>query len=142
MSNEDRLIEALGPSFDGAEREVDEALIDEIVGAMSAIASPALTGKMSGGQSFEANFEGLDGLREAWSDWLATFARVRFEIDEMQAVGENVVTFARQYGVTHHSEVPIEQPSAAVWKFRDGCLVRIEFHLDRERALESARQPA
>jgi ketosteroid isomerase-like protein len=48
----------------------------------------------------------------------------------------------RQIGTTRHGGVEIAQPSAAVWKFRDGRLVRLEFHLDREEAMASAAELA
>jgi hypothetical protein len=40
--------------------------------------------------------------------------------------------------VTRHDAVEIEQPSAAVWKFRGDELYRVEFHLDRRAAERSA----
>ncbi len=58
-------------------------------------------------------------------------------MEAVEEVGENVLTLVNQVGTTRHG-VEVEQPSAAVWKFRDGLLARVEFHLDRERARESA----
>jgi ketosteroid isomerase-like protein len=142
MSNAERLIAVLEPSFPTAEQEVDEALIDRIVAAIAGLADDHITGAMHGGANFTATYEGLDGLREAWRDWLETFARIRFEVEDVEEIGENVVTLARQIGTTRHGGVEIEQPSAAVWKFRDGRLVRIEFHLDRDEALASAGSTA
>ena len=49
--------------------------------------------------------------------------------------------FVRQIGTTRHG-VEMIQPSAAVWKFADGLIVRIEFHLDRDEAVASAERPA
>jgi ketosteroid isomerase-like protein len=142
VSNAERLIEVLEPIFPEEEIEVDGALIEGLVAGAGDLAADDLVVVMNGGGGFEATFEGLDGLVEAWGDWLATFSRVRFEIEDVQEIGQNVLTLVRQMGVTRHGEVEISQPSAAVWKFRDGRLVRIEFHLDRELALKSAGRPA
>jgi ketosteroid isomerase-like protein len=142
VSNAERLIAALEPVFSSEEIEVDAALVDRMVAAVAGLAADDVVCVMSGGENFEATYEGLEGLRAAWADWLEAFARIRFEIEEVQQVGENVITLGRQTGVTRHDEVEIVQPSAAVWKFADGVLFRIEFHLDREIAFESARAPA
>jgi ketosteroid isomerase-like protein len=138
VSNAERLIAALEPVFSSDEIEVDAGLIERMVASVGELADEDVVGVMSGGESFEATYEGLDGLRAAWTDWLGTFARIRFEFEDIQQVGENVVTLGRQIGTTRHGGVDIEQPSAAVWKFRDGRIVRIEFHLDREAAFRSA----
>ena len=61
---------------------------------------------------------------------------------DVEEIGDNVLTLARQIGTTRHGGVELEQPSAAVWKFRDGKIVRVEFHLDRDLAQASAREPA
>jgi ketosteroid isomerase-like protein len=141
VSNADRILEALAPVFSLDEVEVDAALIERLVSALGEVAADDVVCLMSGSESFQATFEGLEGVREAWTDWLEVFATVRIELEEVEVVGENVVTLARQTGITRHSQVEVVQPSAAVWKFRDGLIARIEFHLDRAEALASARKP-
>ena len=140
-SNADRLIEALAPAFSAVETEVDEALIERMIEAIAPLAADDVVGTMSAMGTVERPFEGLDGLRELWADWLGTFERIRFEMEGVEQIGDNVFTLARQVGTTRHG-VDVEQPSAAVWKFRDGLIVRVEFHLDREAALRSARSDA
>ena len=141
MGNAERLIEALATAFPDGEADVDEEVVERMVAAVAPLAAPEVTGMMSGGGgTFEAEYQGLDGLREAWSDWLSTWKRIRFEIEGIEEIGEHVVTFGRQVGTARHG-VDIEQPSAAVWKFADGKLVRVEFHLDRDAARASARGP-
>lgn len=139
MSNSERLSEVLAEVF-GAEGEidVDDALIDRMLIALRPLTAPDLTGMMTGQGAADRRLDGVEGLRTAWADWLDSFACVRLEFEGMEQVGENVVVLARQIGTTRHG-VEIEQPSAAVWKFRDGMLTRVEFHLDRAAALESAR---
>jgi ketosteroid isomerase-like protein len=142
MSNAERLAVALEPIFGTDEVEVDSQLVDRMVAAASELTNDQTTIVMTGGGQFQGTYEGPEGMREAWSDWLETFSRVRFQIEGIEEVGENVLTFARQVGTTRHGGVEIEQPSAAVWKFRGDKIVRIEFHLNRDAARESARSPA
>ncbi len=143
MSNSDRLISILGEMFGVDEVEVDAALIDRMISALEPVAADDIVCLMAGtDDSFVATSEGLEGLRGVWADWLGTFASVRFEIESMDEVGENVVVMARQIGTTRHGGVEISQPSAALWKFRDGVVQQVEFHLDRDMAMESARKPA
>jgi ketosteroid isomerase-like protein len=140
MSNADRLMAALAPVFGGGELDVDEALIARIGNSLDEISGDEISGEMTADSSFSTEFQGRDGLQATWADWLETFQRVTLELEEVFETGENVVTFVNQTGTTRHG-VAVEQPSAAVWKFRNGKLVRIEFHLDRERARASAGEP-
>jgi ketosteroid isomerase-like protein len=141
MSNAEQLMATLAPIFGVGERDVDEALIQEIGDSLDHLASEEVTGSMTADSSFTTEFEGRDGMLVVWADWLDAFDRVRLEIEDVEESGENVVTFVSQVGTTRHG-VDVAQPSAAVWKFRDGELVRVEFHLDRDKARESASEPA
>jgi hypothetical protein len=138
MTNAERLMAALAPIFGEGELDVDDSLIDRIGDSLDEISDPEkITGAMTADSSFTTEFQGREGLQATWADWLETFSRVRLELEEIEEVGDNVITFVNQTGTTRHG-VDIEQPSAAVWKFRGKTLVRVEFHLDRDRARASA----
>lgn len=139
VSNAERLNQVLARVFSSPETAVDNALITRMVEGLEPITDEQVTVEMVGAEDFAASFQGISGLHEAWADWLEAFAEVRFRVEDMKAVGENVVTFGTQIGTTRHGGVEIEQPSAAVWKFHDGRIQRVEFHLDRETALRSAQ---
>jgi ketosteroid isomerase-like protein len=85
-----------------------------------------------------AIYEGLEGYVEAWRDWLAPYESYRAELEGWFDGGDNVVLFVRQVAQTAVGGVPIEAESAVVFSFREGRLVRLEFHLDRDRALKVA----
>jgi SnoaL-like domain len=140
MSNADHLLQALQPVFGEAERVVDEELIDQTIAALDRIGAPEISGSMNAGAGFQIDFDDFEGLRKAWADWLGAFAAVRIEIEDVEEIGDNVLTMVKQSGKTRHG-VELTQPSAAVWKFRDGLVVRVGFHLDREAAIESASEP-
>ena len=141
MSNAERLMNVLAPIFGAGELEVSDALIRRIGDALEPIRVDEITGVMMGDSTFSTEFEGRQGLEDTWADWLETFTTVTLEMEAIEEMGDNVVIFVKQVGTTRQG-VEVEQPSAAVWKFRDGLIVRIEFHLDRERARESANVPA
>ena len=141
MSNSERLIAALAPVFASGEAAVDPKTIDRLAAGLAGHATDDFAVEMHGpDEVFVSRREGIEGLRQSWADWLDTFSEVRLEIEGVEEHGENVITYARQVGVTRVGGVEIEQPSASVWKFRDGLVHTVEFHLDRERAERSARE--
>ena len=143
MSNAERLLTAIGAEFPEGDIEMNLAVLERMLAALAPISTDDFVTLMTGpDESFERSGTGPDGLREAWADWLDTFGSVRFEIEGVEEVGASVLMLGKQTTITRHGGVEIEQPSAALWKFRDDKLVRIEFHLDRDRAYESAREPA
>jgi ketosteroid isomerase-like protein len=81
---------------------------------------------------------GADGFREAWLDWTSPFESFQIEIERVIDAGDRVVSLVRQTGRTKTGGVEIEAAAAAVWTIRDGKLTRVEFHLDREKALQAA----
>ena len=139
MSNAETVIEALDGVFTEEEAEVDEATIERLIAALAPVTAPDVVMTMRGSDDlFVGTYEGLDGLRAGWSDWLESFDTVRFRLEGVEELGDNVLTNVHQVGATRHGGVEVEQPSAAVWKFRDGKIAAVEFHLDRERARASA----
>ena len=83
-------------------------------------------------------YHGIDGLRAAWADFLHAFDSLRIEFGEMSEIGEAVLDHVILKGVPRGTTAEIEQPAAAVWRFRDGLLRRVEFHIDRDAARQSA----
>ena len=142
MSNSERLIEVLAQEMGGLEPLMDEVRVDAMVRALGPLATENFTCGMIA-MDVAQEFEGVAGLRAAWNDWLEAYSELHFRIHEFRDVGENVLMLVDQVGITRHGGVEVEQPSAAVWMFRDGRLRRVEFHLDRraaERAAEEQQQ--
>ncbi|MGH2993997.1 MAG: nuclear transport factor 2 family protein [Solirubrobacterales bacterium] len=84
------------------------------------------------------SYRGLRGFLEFWTDWLEPWESFSIETAEFLDAGDKVVQLARQTGRTESASAPIEGQGAAVMTFRDGTLTRIEFHLDRDRAMKAA----
>jgi ketosteroid isomerase-like protein len=83
-------------------------------------------------------YKGLDGYVAAWRDWLEPYESYRADLEEFMDADDKVVMFVRQLGRTAVGGVPIEAESAVVFVFTGGKLARLEFHLDRKRAMKAA----
>ena len=133
MANSERLLEVLAPAMGGLEPRIDKESIDRMVAALRPLADDDFTCGMIA-MDVRQEFPGVDGIRRAWTDWLEAYTELHFRIHEFRDLGENVLMLVDQVGITRHDGVEVSQPSAAVWMFRDGRLVRVEFHLDQKAA--------
>ncbi|MGI8460816.1 MAG: nuclear transport factor 2 family protein [Solirubrobacterales bacterium] len=143
MSNAERLIAVLGPVLADEDNIANEAGIDRLATAVAELAYEDFACEMISVGGVAQTFEGADGMRAGLNDWVQMFTEMRFEVDDFRVIGENVLFFARMVGITRHGGVEMEQPSAAVWKFRDGRIYRVEWHMDRaaaERSAQSAQE--
>ena len=86
----------------------------------------------------QTEYRGFAGLIDGWRDWLGPWASYEVSVEELIDAGERVVALAVLRGQTLRDCVQIEQPGAAVVTVSAGKISRVEFHLDRREALESA----
>jgi len=78
-------------------------------------------------------YSGPEGFQQAWREWVEAYESYTIEIEEITEGTEGrVLILALQHGRTKTGGVEISEPAAAVWTVRDGKLVRLEFHLDRD----------
>jgi ketosteroid isomerase-like protein len=84
----------------------------------------------------QTEFTGLDGLREAFLDWIAPWATYYDEIEDVFAVGDDrVVVLGHEHGYRRDTEAEVEAESAGVYFLRDGKIARIEYYANRAEAL-------
>ena len=84
---------------------------------------------------------GHEDLRGYWREWLAAWETVRFEIDDLFAVGDHVVQFQRQLVRGRHSGVELEMADyAQVWSFRGERISAMRLFSDRDEAVRFARE--
>lgn len=130
----DSLPEDIVPIMDNAKGRdlLTDALRDHL--------SPDFDGGLYGpaGAGFEETFEGVDGLVEAWKEWTAPWARYRAEYERVMEGPNAVLVDALQLCTPHGATGEVESRAAAVWYFEGDLITRVEFHLDRERAMAAA----
>lgn len=73
------------------------------------------------------------GLRDRWE----SLARLRTEVEDVDAMGERLVAGVRHEAVLRGSDIPIERREIHVWSFRDGRAIRLEEFPTRDAALEA-----
>ncbi|HVE68949.1 MAG TPA: 2-C-methyl-D-erythritol 4-phosphate cytidylyltransferase, partial [Solirubrobacteraceae bacterium] len=84
---------------------------------------------------------GHDGVRRYWRDWLSAWETVRFEVDELFAIGDSVVQYQRLLVRGRRSGVELEIPDyAQVWTFRGEKIAEMRLFADRAEAVRFARE--
>lgn len=72
-------------------------------------------------------------------EWLGQWHDYRLAGEQFQAIGSDKVFVAlRQSGTGPHSGVTVESPGYSVWTLRDGLVVKLSLHYDRDAALQAA----
>jgi ketosteroid isomerase-like protein len=86
-----------------------------------------------------AAYWGLDGLRDAWLDWLSPWESYRAEIEDViDARDGRVVVLSRDYARPKGTDAEVYFIGAPVWTVRDGKIARIEFYWNRAEGLQAA----
>jgi ketosteroid isomerase-like protein len=81
---------------------------------------------------------GVEASQEALASYFETFENFHVEVEEVLHADENrVVTAVRDGGRIKSSETEVWNRFFHAWTFRDGKVVRLSSHTDREQALEA-----
>jgi ketosteroid isomerase-like protein len=85
-------------------------------------------------------YRGPDGVTEGWFEWLSAWKDFRVEAQEIipGVQPDSYVVFVHLSGRGKESGVPTESETANVIWLRDGKILRMELHWDRQAALEAA----
>jgi ketosteroid isomerase-like protein len=75
-------------------------------------------------------FRGHDGVQEWFDAILMAWDDVNWELEEVHALGNQVVGVVRMHAVGHHTRIPFDIRGANVWTFRDDLVVRFEVFSD------------
>ena len=78
---------------------------------------------------------GIDGFRQVWLEWLASWESYRTEIARVIDCGADVLVLVDDYGCKPGMETEVRLRGAAVWTVRDGRVARAYFYADRAAAL-------
>lgn len=120
-----------GTTFEGEEG------IEELATVLTELAQPDLLTVMVPQHGPAREFVGIDGFREALTDWISPYERFRLVIDEMIERPDKLLFLARQIGTTKHGGVEVEIAGASLWSLADGRVSQTTFYLDREAALRA-----
>jgi ketosteroid isomerase-like protein len=112
-------------------------MIDFAAPLLEAYATPDFVTVMTS-ESATREHPGLEGYREALTDWISPYEAFRFEIEEVIVKDDRLVFLARQVATTKHQGVEVVTESASVWWLRDGRIAQIDFYLDKQAALKAA----
>jgi ketosteroid isomerase-like protein len=85
----------------------------------------------------ERVYQGFDGLRIAWLDWLEPWESYRTQIQDLIELGDRVLALLRDCGTVKGTQAEVEVPVAAIWTIRDGQFTRAEFYASQSQALEA-----
>jgi ketosteroid isomerase-like protein len=80
---------------------------------------------------------GVDGLREAWLDWVGPWETYYTEIEELIDAGDAVVAIVRDRARRKGVDAEVDLLGSNVSMFRDGRILRIGFYASRATALEA-----
>jgi len=124
----------------GKELTVEEVM-DGFVSIIEPIATDDFYCVMDGG-ALTTRYEGIDGMRAGWADFLGAFETLKIDPVDMVAEapdGRSVVEFVVLSGKPKGIDARIEANGAGVWHLHeDGRLAAVEFHMDRDRAVRAA----
>ena len=122
-------------------RRVYEALDQHDGGAYLALMAEDVVIESALG-AVEGDYEGHDGVRRWWDDFLSVFPDYRLEIEELRAMGE--ATLGRFRGTAHGAsgETPIVDPFWHAMKWRNGKVVWWRSCATEAEALEALERQA
>ena len=74
-------------------------------------------------------YHGHDGIRRYWREWLAAWDEIEFEVEEVVAAGEQVVSFvSTQRNHARSTGLWMDMGGyAQIWTFSQGKVVRVEY---------------
>jgi hypothetical protein len=116
----------------------DPSARDRAARAFAECGRPDFETAMVAPDGWTAESSGVDGFFGSFGEWTEGFERFRVDAGELIEEQEAVVVLADQHGVPKGAGAEIVTESAAVFFFADSLIERVEFHLDRGRALRAA----
>jgi ketosteroid isomerase-like protein len=86
----------------------------------------------------QATYTGLEGLRQAWIDWLEPWSSYFDELEDAVDLGDRVMLAGHHRGKRRDSEAEVEMFAAAIYTVEDGKVSHVAYYADRAEALEAA----
>ena len=133
------LIRALIPPADTDVASLlrDEGLFEETAAGLSRVLDPQVRAVAMWESGPTRTYEGIDGFRKLWLDWLEPWASYHVHVDEFIDRGDRVVLLIRDQATREDSDAVVELRAGSIWTVSDGRITNVEF-CSREDALEAA----
>jgi hypothetical protein len=132
------MLEIRAEFFAGRAGAIDsEAAAEAFAEAIAKVASDDFVCTMDGG-GLTRTWEGVDGVRSAWRDFLGGFESIEITPGEMFEFENGVLEYVHLTGRPAGTDADIQQDAAAIWRLHGDRLASVEFHIDRGRARASA----
>jgi len=127
-----------GPEVDVASVLADEILAAEWIGSVAHLFAPDVQGTMRfPGMSPVTYAGGIEGLADAWRDWLRSWSSYRFEVEDVLDGGDRIVVVKIGRGKQRPTAPESSLRRAAIWTVTDGLITRVDFNIPYEEALSS-----
>ncbi len=128
-----------GPEMDVARVLADEQETAEWLDAVAHLFAPDVQGTMRfPGMAPVTYAGGLEGLADAWRDWLRAWSTYRFEVEEVLDGGDCVVVVKLGRGKPRPEAPEMLLRRAAIWTVQNGLITRVDFNLPYSEALALA----
>jgi ketosteroid isomerase-like protein len=112
--------------------------IEQMIDAIRDHLHPDFVTLMTSDSAITNEWHGIEGLREALTDWISPYESFRLEIEEATIQEDKLIFLARQVATTKHAAVELVTESATIWWLEDGLIRQAVFYLDQKAALKAA----
>ena len=86
----------------------------------------------------QTTYRGHAGLRRLFAEWREVWQQADSELMDVIDAGDRIVTVYSYRGRGRLSGLPVEELLATVWTLRDRKVVRVQWFIGREEALQAA----
>jgi ketosteroid isomerase-like protein len=99
-----------------------------------AVLHPEVLWEVAIGAPDDGLYHGPDGVRQWFRAWTADFDEIRYEVEELTDVGDDVFAHVTAIACGRQSRLETRRQFFAVYTLRDGLIVRAQIVSDRQRA--------
>jgi ketosteroid isomerase-like protein len=125
-----------GPDVDVAAVLADEVAAAQWIGEVIQLFAVDVEGTMRfPGMAPVIYADGIEGLADAWRDWLRSWSSYRFEVEDMLDGGDRVVVVKFGRGRQRPTAPETSLKRAAIWTVKDGLIIKVDFNVPYEEAL-------
>jgi ketosteroid isomerase-like protein len=116
-------------------REILDAINREDVGAVLTRVRPDFEWRTLESSPVAGTYRCHEEVQRYVEDWLATFEKVRIDVEEITEAGDEVLVVVRGRGRGRGSGIEVNNRYCQVWTVRGGAAARMREYDTREQAL-------